>query len=333
MAFPALDKTWQIASNLGCYASSVDGTATDSYQMYFYKLKNALCTFASNPWTVVSSCGYDYTTPPTRAWQTGAVDYWNDQRCIGRQSEGVNHSWIVLKQTGVAANFQVLINNGNVDGRYASMLVSPSVGFTGGTTTNRPTASDEVAIVNSPSTNWDWMPYNVAVFGNPCWLHVWQSSDGQVTRAVLYENQDCYEWIDIGKPKNPYSSGWIDEWYAVVASSAWDYLTKYSGGGGGNRYKSTGITLYLTGEMWVNNWGGLRIPQPDNLLANSPLNAYPVGLMSMDFPYRGVKGELYDLWWGISGGDKTIYPNDGSRAFVQLIDLILPWDGSLMRTG
>jgi hypothetical protein len=64
--------------------------------------------------------------------------------------------------------------------------------------------------------------------------------------------------------------------------------------------------------------------------STSPL--YPLGLFttaSLTVAY-GRDGELFDLWLAradiING---STYPGDGSRAFLQVGDFVLPWDGSV----
>jgi hypothetical protein len=92
---------------------------------------------SSGGWVVVSS---------SDGVSSGSIDYWVDDTDIVIASEGTAHSWIVLQNNNVKTGFQICINM-NVSetyGRYGSVHMSPSIGFSGGSTANMPTASDIV---------------------------------------------------------------------------------------------------------------------------------------------------------------------------------------------
>jgi hypothetical protein len=71
---------------------------------------------------------------------------------------------------------------------------------------------------------------------------------------------------------------------------------------------------------------GQRMTTSNDLDGNSwPMGA--MGLASETATVRGRHGELVDIWWGSTtriAGDH--YPDTLPRQFVQVGDIILPWD-------
>src|SRR5512146_2064622 len=100
MALPTKTKTWQFKVN---QATKYQGTFAATFQAVMFALKQSLITFALQPWTVVGSS--DGATAGL-----DAVDRWSAANKLVQAADASAHSWIVLKQTGVAANFQVCID-------------------------------------------------------------------------------------------------------------------------------------------------------------------------------------------------------------------------------
>lgn len=325
MALPTPSKTWQASKNLGPF------TALASLERAW---KDALIGFASGAWTVVMSCGRVGGT----TWTAGAADYWATDNAIAHANEGTAHAWIVLKQVGIASNFQVclnLINNSGGGGVVHMVYVSPSAGFTGGTTTNRPTATDEINC-NAPGAPEWTAAQNLATY--PARLNVFQSTDGECARWSIWLNnyQTCFGLVD--KPRNPVA-GWTTPWAAVIASQIYNdgqvgNLATYAQlHDAPNRVTvSNGATRglpYLTSEaIGGNNQAIGRLMSFGGDLDSGAYPICPIGIYCPTAGLRGRLGELYDLWWGstiLNDGDH--YPADATRLFVQLNDLVHVWGG------
>jgi hypothetical protein len=98
MALPTAVKTHQYDVNVA-YAAL--GTAAADYKRLLRGIKNTLIGFASNAWTVVgSSSGI--------AAGLDAVDRWSADSDLVQAAAGNAHSWIVLKQAQISANYQLI---------------------------------------------------------------------------------------------------------------------------------------------------------------------------------------------------------------------------------
>src|SRR5215216_3611359 len=128
-SLPALSKTWQFSLNT---IVTAQGTADNNLRAYLRQVKNAMKAFGSSPWTVVgSSNGVAFSV-------NDGVDRWT------ANADMPDSSWLILKQTGIAANWQLLFHRVSTFG--CQYFISPSAGFTGGGALTRPTATDLVTI-------------------------------------------------------------------------------------------------------------------------------------------------------------------------------------------
>lgn len=199
MALPALQKTWQGGTTLGGVdlvnqlISQANSEATARFALF--AIKQALTTFNLNPWTVVSSS--DSVTADN-------TDRWLDEGdLVFRVLGGGVHSWIVLQQANVNPLFQVCFALSNIlasdpNRQHLWIVVSPAAGFTGGTITDRPTATDEVEI-NTEGSSW----LGSMTTGVDTRLSCIQSSDGQCTRIVAAGISGPFTSIGFEVPRLP----------------------------------------------------------------------------------------------------------------------------------
>jgi hypothetical protein len=124
---------------------------------------------------------------------------------------GTTHSWIVLKQAGVSANFQVLIDLNSANTFYASVTMSPNAGFgsgSAGTITNAPTATDGVPLFAGPA-GWGVDSASSVQYR----LHFMQSQNGACSRAFVCRYANGIQggivsaYIAFELPQNPVT-GW-----------------------------------------------------------------------------------------------------------------------------
>ena len=64
---------------------------------------------------------------------------------------------------------------------------------------------------------------------------------------------------------------------------------------------------------------------PDSDVSAFDILPIPVYALSSTYTSNGLKGVMRDLWWGATGGSRTLYPSSGTAQFVQLGDVIVPW--------
>lgn len=325
MALPTLIKTWQYNVNI------TDAVSTGGYGTTMFAWKQALTGFGSNPWTVVSSSKGDGTF--------GAVDHWVDVASCNIHGNGVNHSWIVLQQAALAGGaFQMCVDLKKTGGNQSSIMevvISEGGLFTAGSATARPTATDEVLTSEGVGQSMWTGGQNLTV--NPGRMHIQMSTDGKITRWWIYVAGAGHSFYSIEEPKNPVS-GWTTPWICVAPVNryaATAYTPSYIYLNDINvltsvRYNGAKHNVFLTSEGFVSSMCGQTQTYANDLDGNSwPF--FPIGIFCTTAAARGRHGALTDIWWGsVTRGDGDNYPADVSRQFVQVGDLIAPWNGTLM---
>jgi hypothetical protein len=330
---PTLDKTWTFSVNnvVGNYAASYED-AKD----FVYKLKVMLLSFG---WTVRSS-------------SNGAGAFGNEDG-VDHVSSAANvvfgtgnHTWIVLRNTGLAANAAICIDcydpgwGGNWRVYFSSTGFSLANGGVNGSATTCPTGA--------AATSWTVIADNsmhpLASF--KATLHGMASTDGQCTRIICTYRaigRPVTGYLAIERVKNP-----VSEWTVPIITHGINN-TNISNGGGlystylyngantGGKNGGTALSLYLTGEtrFGVALMDDTSIPLCDDAGVGWPMPS--VGIACTTVGHRNWrKGEMYDMWWAsymqLTG---TSYPETAGqkRKFMQFHRMILPWNGLVTPDG
>jgi len=315
MALPALEKTWG-SSNMILNSTN----ATDSGNLW-RKLKDTLIAISPG-WTLAGSGG----AGAGGGGGMDAVDRWT--------SDPVVNNWVVLQNNAIATGFQLLIRPQNTAfGWYngINIAVSPGGLYVGGGQTTTPTATDEVQLTTWGSNTF----YRNGTAAYTARLNVWMSSDGECTRIVFCETGATRGFMLFDKVKNPVS-GWTIPWVGAVAQMADDAarVPEYTDLNDVSTLcksyaNATEMPLFWTSEAWVAGMMGERLTAGNDLDSNGfPLSA--IGLASETVGVRGRHGELFDIWWGSNiVADGGHYPGLTPRQFVQVGDIVLPWDPTL----
>lgn len=320
MALPVLTKTWQYDVNQSIAAS---GTILTDNRTLMLAVKDSLIGFALSPWTVNYSCD------GVVAGVAGdAVDRWNVIGDLAWDSAGNPHSWMVLQQAGLGGG-QFLIDLNGFNSQNISLVFSKTGVFAGGTTLNRPTAVDEVVVLNNAA----WLSssaFSVVNVG-----HVVQSTDGQCTRVILCSGGFAVgTWIiDLA---TDVLAGWASPMivFGGGAGSANDYPT-YSNlftAANFHGYQGADMPLYLTCEGFNNASVGQTQVYANDLDGAWPMA--PCGLFCTTLGLRGRNGRVFDLWYGSTvplTGDT--YPAGVGRTFAQFGDIIVAWNGTAVVTS
>ena len=349
MGLPILVKTWQFSVN-NTVATNASANVVAAGVML--EIKNLMKGFGTNPWVVrySSNAGGSGGSPTGAAGTVGdGVDRWSTSSDVFSNSANNpagRHAWMVMRQTGIATNFEVLFDMSST-GTISSMqlIVSPSVGFSGGSVTTRPSASDEMYIITgneSSNTAFPWSSNTTS----QCQVHAMQSTDGQCTRVIVWNSGTVMGtyWL-FDKPQNT-----ISGWTNPSISSA------YTGTSGvpsyANLSATTAAPVAAGSSTSINNTSQGLITTPtalaytgegdsSGLLANATTisanaNSFdgywpmcPIGIYGITAPNRGRHGNLFDIWWNPSGiASGTTIPNDATKQFVCFGPLIFPWDGA-----
>jgi hypothetical protein len=318
MALPTLSKTWQHSVN---NTISATGTYSTTCRNAMFSIKNALVTFATNPWTVVNS------TAGTGGAPAGTDTWLANTNLIGNTA-GSNHSWIRLRQTGIATNFELVIDCTSSNFSQGTIVISPSAGFvTGGTATNRPTASDEIVLISNST----WMSTSTGTDANII-TNIQQSTDGQCTRVICCAGNSTTVFYMFDKP-NASVTGWTNPSVSGAFASASEgsvitqttlsgasYFFRGRGSGTFNlTFCSEGITssLLTTALSSLNDF-------------DSTIPFFPIGIASVTASHRGRHGSIYDMWYGLAtpGVTGDTFPADLTRTFALFGDVIVPWNGT-----
>jgi len=315
MTLPVTVKTWQYNVN---QRISAQGTYAANSQKMMRTIVNSLIGFANHAWTTCYSC--NGTTAGTAG---DTVNRWTSDGYLVWNNAGSAHSWWVGKQTGISSNFQVCIDLNSSFSYNATIVISNSAGFTGGSTTARPTATDEIVLLTtsvwgSNTTDKDQI------------VHVLQSTDGYCTRVLLYDTSVCKGYWMFDTPINTVS-GWTNPNICTILGSSSStgvvtlsnlYTTANCHG-----YGVSAMTLFLTCEGGGGSPLTSLVNSANDLGGSFPM--FPIGIASTTASNRGRHGSMIDLWYGSSAiADGDSYPGNNSCQFLQNGLLIQPWNGS-----
>jgi hypothetical protein len=328
MPAPAKEKTWQYSNNNGLFFGA---TLIDTLRLVMFQIKTSLTGFASNPWTVSGSSN-------SSASGMDAVDRWAS--AAGLVWAAGARSWIVLRQAGIATKFEICIDLNTAASNTITLVVSPVNGFgtanagTNGSTSARPTATDEVVLFNSAA--WTYGSSN-----NIAWVHAQQSSDGQCTRVFQASSNLIHSTWIFDRVKNP-NPGWTGTPAVFSAHSAngltsspeytgyHDIQTRANirhGAVNGNVFFATpGFNSAAFGRTSA---GAV----PHDVSKEWPMT--PITLWSETTLLRGMWGNLYDLYWGSDDLNTQITYEAGGvpHAWAQFGTMIFPWNGTIPRIG
>lgn len=335
MSLPTPVKTWQYSLNT-LLAST--GVAITNNRNLLLAIKNQLKAFASNPWTVRYSCN-----SVTAGTAGDGVDRWATNADVVGGSAGAAHSWFVFKQAGIATNFQMLLSVSpegagafSPGGNVISVFVSANAGFTGGTATARPTATDEMALIQAGtgSSIWGGSPITTATIR----MQAMQSTDGACTRIVLCSSNVAWGIMVFDACTNSVT-GWTNPFVAFVgAPSAASFPSPLGTQIATWDTTATASRVFISstlgiGILTAEGNGSFVAPADTNYgnLANEvdgnwPI--YPIGIACSTIGIRGRMGSMIDLWWGSSAIPTGDTYDTSSKTFAQFGNFIVPWDGT-----
>lgn len=343
MPLPSLEKTWQYDVNNTVAAS---GTALTTERTVWLQIKNALLAFGTLPWTVRYSCN------STVAGAAGdGVDRWAAITDLVWQTAdtGTARSWIVLRNTD---GMEILIecrNTSTTIGKGCRIVVSPSAHFTGGTTTTRPTATDEMILTSgADSTNGCVGFGNIGSATDRSWVwHMLHSTDGLVTMVVICSGGTCGGFWYIGRASQPVT-GWTNPQVAGVwgDNSSPGNMSGYetmldrvqsdaSDLKAQGRFPTQNAPFFCTSlAMGSGATGGCEPAGRNILVANEITNEWElpqVGIGCQTSGSRGMAhGRLFDVRWiSTQRANADDLPAAGTRTRAVFGNLVIPWDGSV----
>jgi hypothetical protein len=324
MSLPVLEKTWQYNVNI---LSAVTGTDEGDVDSMILQIKNALLGFGLFPWQVVGSSN-------SLIFNMAGTDLLLTEGDIVHDF-AAPHSWIVLKQPQISANASICIDLDHPTVNKLSLIFSPAAGFTGGSISARPTATDEKVMILRDF----WIGTWPGTFGFPLRAHVWQSIDGQCTRLITAHSNAVKGFWLIDKPANPVS-GWTNPAICAATPDLGAGLTlKYTNWFNTNpgMVRAEGpigdMTLRLTSESQLT----FPYPTVPQILIEltGEVGLTQIGVFhNVTVGQRGRHGRIFDMWC-TSGipitGDS--FNGLGSHQFMIFDNFVLPWNGTNIVNG
>lgn len=315
---PARAKDWDI---LGNFVQPAGANGTQHAAQAFVNAKGVVLSFGpTRTLTIGSSDG-------TTAGMDG-VDRISDRTKV---VNGVGaHSWWVFEL--VATGQQLCVDFNSATGAYiATMAWSPGGLFTGGSTTARPTATDE--IVNRSAA--DWLIGNA---NTPLNITGWCSTDGAnltlffstTTRLVagwmLGRVFDARSWITLPFYCSTFSNGAVDSTFSVA--TAFQFPTS-ANAPSARGLTNTNVKLWCTGQIAI---GGAFIQS--QVLTQNPLSGgwfvEQAGLWNQTAPDSGPWGRLPDHLFtrGPAHASAGVDPGNPNRIAICLGCWLMPWKNS-----
>lgn len=315
------EKTWQLdVDNLIAFPSVIQ-----MHQDLIFAIKNALVSFATLPWTVISSSD-SITAGASDKWLTSANMIWANAPTA--------HAWIVLQQG--AGGGQLCIDLDNLSGILGIRLKaiwSPGGNFTGGTVNARPTATDEIDCMRDAQNYW---AANQAIVSTQNILHVWHSTDGLVTRIGICRSgamHTTWRFEAIKDPRTAHTNNPTVVGVVVATNGAADVsLAQMRNPGMYTEKDGTGLRVdvnFLCTSDGVSG-GPLPLGSVGSVVEEWDSETYPLEehLSSSTVGARGPKGGTYDSWLGqtqvMDTGD-TMPVSATNREWAMFGPFIWPW--------
>lgn len=322
-SFPPIAKTYQFSVN---NIIAVDTSAALSIASTFVALKNAWTGFSQNPWAVRGSSN-------SVAAAMDGVDRLTSKTNIVSSSGGV-HSWIVLRN---ASGLEACFDFHHASNNLITLAISQTSSFTGGSTSARPTATNEAVT----KTNEEWLAGSGS---NARYrLHVAHSTDGKNTFSfVMYQGRIMTFWIagDVTDAVTNWASpsvfgiGFASS-LSSTSTGDWNNYGQFDvigaqGPSGKMMVRATVLGGAQSSGQVVNS--SLN-PQPntaqlseDALTGKFPL--YEMGLNhAVTTGQRGRHGKLVDIWLQTAGlpSGAVLNSSDGLHSLFVAGNFVTPW--------
>ncbi len=311
------DKTWLIASTTIAPLGSTDLTK----QRVLYQLK---VEYVAAGWAVEGSSD-------AAAAGMDDVDRWLDEGDVTWADPGA-HSWIVLSKDGEHMCIDCFDTNAPASASYATDIdvCWSRAGFTGGSTTVRPVATDEACL-----SQMDWGILATSANTNTYQIDRLRSDDDDCLHLFIFRTSATFEaYWSACKVKNP-AAGVASEFHLhAIGLSNLDTATFNNGIAGlgtqGWRFLNPLARLmgyaYITATIHASDRLGEQVVAGNDF--SSERQPQACGVYSEDQMLQGKVGEMFDMWWADTSFAGT-FTNTLDSEDVRVCDeLAFAWDSS-----
>jgi hypothetical protein len=311
-----IERQWQWVRNEVQLAA---GSATATCKALWLLHKTRILAFPSQAPVVVGSS--DSTTAGM-----DAVDRITDVSKLVWASGGGAHSWCAFQFPATGIHLLWACNTNNA---WEATLVASLTGFTGGSTTARPTAADERVLI--AADDWTCGDNTRQV------LHMWHSADGLQTIIIICQGGDAKTWIVFGKALEP-EAGWTTPYFAFAGaqsnSSGGAHATEWQ-----RLYRTPGLKSWGPAgamDLFASTFADFVVAggaTPACVQANvvDPLTGLyppqPMALLSVTSGMAGRHGRLPDVWFVAPAMANGLYPTRPD--LVKIGNYLFPWEAGV----
>lgn len=310
---PIAERAWQWDRNQLVAAA---GSAAATTKAVFLAKKARLKALPAYPLTILGSSD-------SASAALDGVDRIVDASDVVNATSGA-HTWVVYSHPGTGMQLCWDLNG---DGAWKATIVASVAGFTGGSITARPTATDEQILINNS--------YWVSGDNLQHVIQILHSTDGAATKLFICNGGDAKTFVVLGKALEPVA-GWSTPVFAFARGEAnsasghratqWEYLFKTPGlaswgpGGAMTVYAST-----FSDRQSANGASPSCVDADvvDPLTGKYP--AQPMALLSVTADMKGRHGRLPDLWFTAPSAPNGFF--NGDSQFLKIGDYVIPWGG------
>jgi len=266
-----------------------------------------------------------------------------------------NHSWFVLQNTLNGA--EILIDHArDTLQRRGQGLVSCENGFTGGSTTTRPSATDEFMFAGIPfvtntgywfiTENWQSTVIQIIFIASTDGMQDFMiarrlgtyegrflgtgiAGDPETGSLIPWNGNNTYVIFPDGRSRSLFGNFMS---YGEYNDSPRVVITVDKDGVGPG---PTAVVCFMTAEMFVSQAVGRWHPySPETFGKLFPVHR--IGLASAVVGYRGRHAYIPDLLYSGESEDQGVaqnntLPGDGTNLWIKVGHFFLPWDGSDLR--
>lgn len=309
---------------------------------------NAASASAGN-WVVTCSCdgsGGGAGVGFGNAGGVGAgVNFWDvagvlTSTKLNWANPGTNHSWIVMRQTGISATYEVLIDLRVGGGSTSASVTFSTTGFCAvnggadGNATTAPTAAAGSFQAVISATSWGGGGVLGAVW------HAMKTTNGSAYRFFIMRSGSCVAFYDFEVP-DPVVAGWTNPSiaHAVGSTAATEQVTIARLTGANTYSRTPGGTVFASSFEQPGSLSDTNMISFSGSAAGATPNEiddtdtfHPIALYSATVNARNTNGVLVDMYWApepgvpyLSLAGETV-PSGGPTQWARLGNsLWVPW--------
>lgn len=324
MALPTLESTWTHVNN----TQLVYTTEADMTKQIFWRMTRALVACPG------ATVRFSNSAAGTSSGIDGVDHLVNfvDVQARTTTETSANTSYIVVRLSGVGSTFDVCVAHCSQSASRISISMSVGGNFVqAATTTHHPTATDRMYAHTALGSTFGLVGLtNTAT--NRRFHYSYTAAGDQIRFMVTVETTLVFQTLtEIGLCDGQYTSSWIGPQAHITHgdTTAW---------GNSNTTVKTrcAISGWSGGYSPISQWHGI-IFGIGSVSSVSTLNnnEWPVSpifiLQATTVPEYATLGRFKDMFMTGSGTtDGMFFPNPGTKTFIVMSDLLLPWDGSVL---